>query len=78
MTSGHPEQRWYFALIITLSAFCLSSLGAAETDWGGTLQTYVDGGNVAGRELTVGFAAGIWTETDFSQLARLNFSGGYG
>ncbi len=78
MTSGAIRITRFSIFLLLLSLVLLSTVGAAETDWGGTLQTYVDGSNVPGRELTVGFAAGFWTETDFSKLAVLNFSGGYG
>jgi|GEM_PF-2133277 len=78
MTSiAHHFQRLSIMVVLLILLSVLSA-GAAETDWGGTLQGYVDGSNVPGRELTAGFNAGIWSETDFSAMARLTFSGGYG
>lgn len=78
MTSDAMRLRRVAFLVSAMSLLLISFAGAAETDWGGTVQVYLDGGNVPGRELTVGLSAGIWSETDFSQYAKLNFSGGYG
>ncbi|MCK5735270.1 MAG: hypothetical protein KAH21_02285 [Spirochaetaceae bacterium] len=78
MTSYAKPFMRFLIFLVLLSSLAVLSSGAAETDWGGTLQGYLDGSNVENRELTVGFNAGIWSETDFSAMARLTFSGGYG
>lgn len=78
MSSHSFKRYWSISLSIVILLLLASIAGAADTDWGGTLQTYVDGGNVPGRELTFGLSASIWSETDFSQYATLNFNGGYG
>ena len=72
MTSdaGHLSRLSFIAVL--LFSLPVLSAGAADTDWGGTLQGYVDGSNVQNRELTSGFNAGIWSETDFSAMARLS------
>lgn len=78
MTSGYTRTNLAVLIAAAFSLLLVSFAGASETDWGGTVQVYVDGSDVPGRELTVGLSAGIWSETDFSPLARLNFAGGYG
>lgn len=78
MTSDAKRLNHVLCLAAALSLLLIGAAGAAETDWGGAVQVYVDGGNVPGRELTAGLSASIWSETDFSRYARLNFNGGYG
>ena len=52
-------------------------LSAAETDWGGTLQSYIEGGNESDDQLAAGVSAGLWLESRINTDIQFSLAGGY-